>query len=181
MHSNNCSENKKRMNEPIHYTARERRSYFWYLLLLVVFVALALGWLLFTGVSNPFSMERERDPAFLAQQRIFEQQEETALRLYDSGFAKIDRYRIAPSNVLEAEIKEDIGLLNSLYDTSARSDPRSLSFQQMGAFLEMYLTDVIQLQKSLTNGRLFEQQLADCRMGLDRRGEQIRAATPTRQ
>lgn len=169
------------MKQSTHHTERERQAYFWWLLALFLLATTGLSYLMFRGGYQPFARAADRDSAFLMRQHIFEKKQEAALAVYDSGFAKIDRYRYMPSSVLEAEIKADIRQLNMLYDTSARSDPRTICFQQMAAFLEMYLTDAIHLRKSLSNAELFQQQLADCRMGLDRRGEQIRAATPTRQ
>lgn len=167
------------MKEAINLTTSEKRQYFGYLLLLFAIISLLLGWLLFAGVRNPFKMLNKTDMAFLQQKQIFEKKQDKALVLYDSTVSKIDMYRNSPSNVLEADIKADIRVINELYDTSAHSDSRNICFQQMGAFLEMYFTDAMNLHKTLANTGLFQKQLADCRMGLDKSGDQIRAAVPT--
>lgn len=170
------------MNEPMNnLTTSERRQYLGYLLVLFLIIAALLGWLLFSGVSNPFHMTRDSEMAFLKQKHLFESNQTKAVQLYDATTEKIDQYRTSPSNVLEADIKADIKILNDLYDTSASSDSRSIAFQQMAAFLEMHLTDAMNLHKGLSNAGWFQKQLADCRMGLDRSGEQIRAATSTRR
>lgn len=162
-------------------TTNEKRQYLGYLLALFLVISGLLGWLLFSGVTNPFRMTDNSEMAFLKQKHIFESKQTKAVHLYDATMAKINQYKTSPSNVLEADIKADIKMLNDLYDTNTLSDSRNIAFQQMGAFLEMYLTDAMNLQKGLTNAGWFQKQLADCRMGLDRSGEQIRAATSTRR
>jgi hypothetical protein len=161
-------------------TRKERREYFWYLLLLFVIISIGLGCLLFFGVSNPFKMISEADQAVLKQGKLFEDRQKSALVLYDTVLYKVALYKAAPTNVLEADIKQDIKTLNSYYDPRNQdADPRSICFQQMGTFLEMYLGDAMDMRKSIANHQLFQKQLDDCMMGLGKAGEQIRAANPT--
>jgi hypothetical protein len=168
------------MQGTTNLTTKERREYFGYLLLLFVFISLGLGWLLFYGVSNPFKTISDADKAVLKQGKLFEEKQKKSLALYDTIFYKVNVYKGAPSNVLEADIKNDIKILNSYYDTkNPDADPRSICFQQMGTFLEMYLGDAMNLHKSIANNQLFQKQLNDCMMGLGKVEEQIRAANPT--
>lgn len=161
-------------------TTKERREYFWYLLLLFLFISSLLGFLLFYGVSNPFRTISDADRAVLKQGKLFEDKQRKSLALYDTILNKVNVYKQAPSNVLEADIKNDLKILNSFYDArQTDADLRRISFQQMSTFLEMYLADAMNMHKSLANNRLFQKQLNDCIMGLGKAEEQIRAANPT--
>jgi hypothetical protein len=168
------------MQGTTNLTTKERREYFGYLLLLFVFISGGLGWLLFYGVSNPFKTISEADKAVLKEGKLFEERQKKSLSLYDTIFYKVNTYKSAPSNVLEADIKTDIKKLNSYYDVrNPDADPRSICFQQMATFLEMYFGDAMNLHKSVANNQLFQKQLNDCMMGLGKVEEQIRAANPT--
>jgi hypothetical protein len=161
-------------------TTKERREYFGYLLLLFIFISSLLGVLLFYGVSNPFKTISEADRAILDQGKLFEVNQKKSLALYDTIFSKVNAFKTAPSNVLECDIKNDIKKLNSFYNAgNAIADSRSICFQQMGTFMEMYLGDAMNLHKSIANNQLFQKQLNDCMMGLGKVEEQIRAANPT--
>jgi len=131
-------------------TRKERREYFWYLLFLFVLISAFLGWMLFYGVSNPFKVISDADREVLRQGKLFEEKQKKSLPLYDTILYKVNVYRAAPTNVLEADIKNDIRTLNSYYNAgNPDADPRSICFQQMGTFLEMYLGDAMNMHKAL--------------------------------
>lgn len=168
------------MQTTTHLTSKEKREYFGYLLLLFVFISAALGCLLFYGVSNPFKTISEADKQVLEQGKIFEDKQKMALPLYDSIFNKINAIKTSRNNVLEADINEEIRKMNSYYvGGNTEADPRSISFRSMGTFLQMYLEDAVKLHTSIGNNQMYEKQLGDCKMGLGRTEDQIRALNPT--
>ena len=160
-------------------TTKERREYFWYLLLLFLVSTVLLTWLLLYKSTNPFHILSQEEKAILKQRTVFENKQQKALALYDTTMQNIKDYKTSHSNILEAEIKNDIRMINGFYDKDANADARNICFQKMATFLEMHFTDIISLQKSVSNNKLFQKQLDDCRMGLDKDIPQIRAANPT--
>ena len=163
-----------------HLSTKERREYFGYLLIIFLVITGLLGWLLFYRVSNPFKMLTDAEKEILNQKSFFEHRQETAVARYDSIMKKIDAFRSTPNSaVAKSDIENEIRVLNSYYDRAPNRDIRSISFEQMASFLQRYYEDVMVLQKSTGNAQVFQKQLDECRMGLDKNTNnlnQIRAA-----
>ncbi len=66
--------------------------------------------------ATPSRWYRDAEQAVLKQGKLFEERQKKSLPLYDTILYKVNVYRAAPTNVLEADIKNDIRTLNDYYN-----------------------------------------------------------------
>jgi hypothetical protein len=154
------------MEESIKMSRKEKRHYLGYLIAMYSIGTIILVLILFSSVASPFSQVSAAEREQLKQARLFEEQQQQAIGIYDSVMAKVNTLKSSTGNaVLESDIENQINYLNSFYTGAPNTDMRTIGFHQMALYLQRHYQDALILRKKADNIRIFQNQLNDCMIG----------------
>ena len=155
------------MNAQVHLTKKERQVYFYKLLLLY-----GLGLLLFSVIifwkSSSLTGSRQQEgwkDSYAESERVAADQIK-AVQLIDSMSSNMQILKGEARQIfLERDIQNLSRQLRGLYNEQS-ADLRYVAFLQASDLMNMRLEDVQTMNKKLGNIKIFEQQLAECQIGI---------------
>jgi hypothetical protein len=153
------------MNMKVSLTKRERRMYFFNLLLIYLVAMLVLGFLIFKNSFLAITVDYNLSKRKLEEGNAFVKQQKEAAQFVDLINTRITQMKGNTRQVfLERDIQRSIKDLRKFYDPNS-NDLRQVGFTQAASFLTMQYEDKLVLSKTNGNLQLFEKQLGDCEIG----------------
>lgn len=161
------------MQIQISLSRKEKRYYFLYLLVMLIFavgiVAAAVLW----KYPSPFSQADMHAIYTLEEKGRFEEARKPFQTKSDSTFQKLVKFDHEKSSPLdENDIKVGISEIQSAFALTNVRDPRVSAFEQIGRFYKMFYDDKKSAAAIDENIKTFERQFDECSVGYrDRRQE----------
>jgi len=153
------------MSMKVSLTKRERRMYFFNLLIIYLIALLILGFVLFKNSFLATSIDYKLSKRKLEEGEAYLKQQKEATEFVNLINSRITQMKGNTRQVfLERDIQRSLVDLRKYYNPNS-NDLRQVSFSQAASFLHMQYEDKLILLKTNGNLQFFEKQLGDCEIG----------------
>ncbi|MGG5506977.1 MULTISPECIES: type VI secretion system transmembrane protein TssO [unclassified Myroides] len=155
-------------------SSSEKIHQFFYLLGMLIFTQVLLGFICLKNYHSPFSQSAILDGQLLEQENKFNNQQRIVKPLLESAFHKINVLAdVSPQPQEENEIITSINAVANSFANTAIYDPRKEAYMQISYFYQMFFEDKKVAAKKMENILQFSKQFEECSIGFKDKEQQL--------
>lgn len=162
------------MQVQITLSKKEKRYYFSYLLVMLLFVSTLLTIVIIKNFDSPFNNSDVISIQKLQEKNKFDEQQSLIQPILDTTFVKIDKLNLEQRNSVRIyELENNISDVANFFELSNLKDPRKDSYLKIAKFYKMYFDDKKNQANRKENILIYKKQFEDCSIGYQTKQQQI--------